>query len=198
MSRVFTYRKRKAGLSNLWAIMLTFLVFGCIEPIDTTSDICLNVPLAEAEGIKRVYFGPFQNQKSATAEDTVSVSEFGFNLELSINTDNNEQLDPFFSNTDRINCQGIYSIRNISNFSVILLEPFEGLAAGTDISFLLLTPSGQSIAQLREFDRVSVYIGTRLNFNPKNISRLKTRTFLFLRDGSQVFLDSTSPYLKPR
>lgn len=185
-------------LLNLWGFGIFFVVSGCIESIDNAADVCLNVPIAQAEGIKRIYFGPFQNQQSATSEDTVSVSDFGFNLELGIVTEENQELDPFFSSAERISCQGIYSIRNISNIAVVLLEPFGEIPTGTDISYLLLTPSGQSIAQLREFDRVSVYIGARLNFHPKNISQLNTRTFLFLRDGTQIFLDSSSPYLKPR
>lgn len=192
------HRKLQSQFLGLWGFGLFFLVSGCIESIDNASDLCLNVPVVEAEGIKRVYFGPFRNQQSATELDTVVVENFGFNLELDLLTDTTQQPDPFFSSTNRIACQGIYTIRNISNISVILLEPFSDLPAGTDISYLLLTPNGQSISQLREFNRVSAYIGARLNFHPEKISRLRTRTFLFLRNGSQVFLDSTSPFLKPR
>lgn len=192
------HRKAQQFFLIFWGMGLAFVVSGCIESIDNASDLCLNVPVVEAEGIKRVYFGPFQNQQSASDQDTVVVENFGFNLELDLLIEATDLPDPFFSSTNRIACQGVYTIRNISNIAVVLLEPFADLPAGTDISYLLLTPSGQSIAQLREFNRVSVYIGARLNFNPEKISQLRTRTFLFLRDGTRVFLDSTSPFLKPR
>lgn len=166
--------------------------------MDVSSDKCLVIPVVKAEGIKQVYFGPFKNQQSSSSEDTVGIDEFSFNLELAIGLEKKENNEPLFSNSDQISCSGIYSITNISNISVLLLEPFSGIPAGTNISYLLITPNGQSISQLKEFDRVPVYVGTKLNFHPKNISQLKTRTFLFLRDGTRFFLDSSSPYLKPR
>lgn len=194
--------RRHFSLEFNWSLSLLLLIGilpilgSCIEPLDSTSDRCLNIPLAEATGIKRVYFGPFKNQQARPQEDTVSVKEFSFNLELDIAVNGEVEPDPFFSNPEGISCQGIYSIRNIATLTVVLLEPFSGIPAGTDISYLLETPDGKSINELRDFERVSVYVGAKLKLQPQNYSQLKTRTFLFLRDGSIIFNDSTSPYLK--
>jgi hypothetical protein len=76
------------------------------------------------------------------------------------------------------------------------LAPFAGLPTGTDISYLLITPDGEKISELRDFQNVSVYFGTKLNITPSNYSQLKTRTFLFLKNGTQKVVDSTSPFLK--
>ena len=193
--------KLGAYVSKIGSWLMPFSLFGlvgCIEPIDSSTDICLNVPTAQAVGIKKIYYGPFTNQQAAQPQDTVSLEDFGFNLELDLLAADIPSANPIFSNSNQVACQGIYTITNISNISVILNESFSGIPAGTDISYLFITPEGQSIAQLRTFDRVSAYIGAKLNFRPANYSQLNTRTFLFLRDGTQVFLDSTSPFLKIR
>ncbi|AMQ56679.1 hypothetical protein [Algoriphagus sanaruensis] len=196
MNRYHFYSNSNWKMTLVLLLGVILMFDGCIEPLDSSSDRCLNVPLAEATGIKRVYFGPFKNQQARPQEDTVNVKEFSFNLELDIEVNGNTEPDPFFSNPEGISCLGIYSIRNIATITVVLLEPFSGIPAGMDISYLLKTSEGKSINELRDFDRVSVYLGTQLNFQPENYSQLKTRTFLFLRDGSIIFRDSTSPYLK--
>lgn len=79
-----------------------------------------------------------------------------------------------------------YNIDNISNISVILLAPFADFATSENIR----------LSQLRNFENVSVYFCMRLSLVPKNYSKLKTRTFLFLKDGTQQVIDLSSPILK--
>jgi hypothetical protein len=84
----------------------------------------------------------------------------------------------------------------VSNISVVLLEPFAGLPVGTDISYALIADDGKSLSHLRELEGVTVYFSVSLKVATENYSQLKTRTFLFLKDGTQKVLKSTSPFLK--
>jgi hypothetical protein len=175
---------------------LFLLSSACIHTEDTEQlGVCPSPTEAEAVGIKQVFFSPFQNQQYASSTDTVALATFGFNFELEI-VEKEPSITESFPGEIYPTCTGSFTIRNISNISVILLEPFAGLPTGTDISYALVTPENKKLSQLKEFEKVSVYFGTRLLLVPENFSQLKTRTYLFLRDGSQITVDSTSPYLR--
>lgn len=188
---------RKAlATAGLGFIYLSLLVLAsCIED-PGFNEGCPAPKEADAVSIKSVFFSPYKNQRYATAADTVLFSEFGFNFELEI-----QELEAFDfrslpGQAFALSCLQTYNLRNISNITVILSAPFAGLPVGTDISYLLVTPDGEKISELRDFRNVSVYFGSKLNITPSNYSQLKTRTFLFLRNGTQKVVDSTSPFLK--
>ncbi|WP_332910445.1 hypothetical protein [Algoriphagus boritolerans] len=124
------------------------------------------------------------------------LSQFGFNFELEIQEKENQNSGSLPGQALALSCIQTYTIRNISNITVVLTEPFAGLPTGTDIAYLLITPDKKRISELREFENVSVYFGSNLEITPPNYSRLKTRTFLFLKNGTRTFIDTTSPYLK--
>jgi hypothetical protein len=151
---------------------------------------------ADAIGVKQVFYGPYTNQRYATASDTISLKDFSFNIEIEVQEKKSAFLSSFPGKTFALSCMPSYSIRNISNISVILLEPFAGLPTGTEIGFLLETLERNKLSELRVFEGISVYFGTSLKITPANNSQLKTRTFLFLKNGKQYSLDSTSPVLK--
>jgi hypothetical protein len=179
-----------------WLGCLFLLCSACIHAEDTEQlGECPSPTEAEAVGIKQVFFSPYRNQQYATSTDTVALAAFGFNFELGI-VEKDSSITESFPDEVYPTCTGSFTIRNISNISVILLEPFAGLPIGTDISYALVTPENKKLSQLKEFENVSVYFGTRLLLVPENFSQLKTRTYLFLRDGSQITVDSTSPYLR--
>ncbi len=176
--------------------LLLLLPSGCIEGGDPEQDGCPRPTEADAIGIKRVFFSPYQNQRYATAADTVPLSEFGFNLELELRQKEPQASGKFPGQAFALSCLGTYNIRNVSNISVVLLEPFAGLPVGTDISYALLIEGDKKLSQLRKLERVTAYFGTSLSLVPENYSQLTTRTFLFLKDGTQKTIDSTSPHLK--
>jgi hypothetical protein len=180
--------------------LLVFLVLSifnsCIQVDEDPYNRCPSAKPANATGIKQVFFSPYKNQRYATASDTVSVSGFGYNFQLDIKLiENANQTDA--SPAYPLVCEETFRIENISNIAIILLEPFAGLPVGTDISYALITPNGKKVSELKLFDQVSVYFGTKLTLRPSSISQLKSRIFVFFKDGSRSFLDSTSPFLNP-
>jgi hypothetical protein len=176
--------------------LLVLASSGCIDSGDQQADGCPRPIEADAIGIKQVFFSPYKNQRYATASDTVLFSEFGFNLELEIQQKEAQAFAGLPGQVYGLSCIGTYNIRNISAVSVILLESFADLPVGTDISYALIDSENKNLSQLRELERVTVYFGTTLSLTPENYSQLKTRTFLFLKNGTQKVFDSTSPYLK--
>jgi hypothetical protein len=189
------FRKMGATIGLLGLHLCLLITWSCIEETDFVEG-CPTPREAEAVSIKEVFYSPYKNQRYANSSDTVNFSEFGFNFELEIQELEALNSSSFPGQAFALSCIQTYNLRNISNISVVLTAPFAGLPVGTDISYLLITPDGEKISELRDFRNVSVYFGTKLNLSPSNYSQLKTRTFLFLRNGTQKVLDSISPYLK--
>lgn len=177
--------------------LLILMTSACIDGEDNEYlDRCPGAKKADALGIKEVFFSPYLNNRYSTATDTVRLSQFGFNFELDIQLKENPNSGALPGQAFALSCIQTFTIRNISNISVILTAPFAGFPIGTDISYLLVTTDGKRLSELREFENISVYFGTSLKTTPTNFSQLKTRTFLFLRNGTQTFIDSTSPLIK--
>jgi hypothetical protein len=192
-----SFKKALVPLGLGVAYLILFMTSACIESEDTRNkEGCPRPTQADAVGIKQVFFSPYKSQRYATALDTVLLSEFRFNFELEILIKENQNASSLPLHTEKFDCIQTFSLRNISNISVILTAPFAGLPIGTDISYLLFTPDKNRISELRNFENVSVFFGTSLELKPPNYSQLKTRTFLFLKNGTQKFVDSTSPFLK--
>lgn len=190
-------KKGSLTLGLCVAYLFLILASSCIDSEDAGQlDGCPNPSEADAIGIKQVFYSPYKNQRYAASSDTVLLSEFGFNLELEIQEKEKPNSGSLPGQAYALSCIKTYNIRNVSSITVLLLEPFAGLPIGTDISYLLVTPEKKTISELREFDNVPVYFGSTLMITPPNYSRLKTRTFLFLKNGTQKVFDSTSPFLK--
>lgn len=195
--RILGFKKAIITTGLCMGYLLIVMTSSCIDTADDGfSDRCPRPKEADAIGIKEVFFSPYRNQRYSTATDTVPLAEFGFNFELDIAVKENPNSGSLPGQALALSCIETFQIRNISNITVILTAPFAGFPIGTDISFMLITSDKKQIAELRDFGNVSVYFGTSLDTIPANYSQLKTRTFLFLKDGTQTFIDSTSPYLK--
>lgn len=190
-------KKVSLTLGLCLAYLLLIMATACIDIEDsTTLDGCPNPAEADAIGIKQVFYSPYKNQRYSTASDTVMLSEFGFNFELEIQEKENPNSGSLPGQAFALSCIKTYNIKNVFSITVLLLEPFANLPTGTDISYLLITPEKKPLSQVRDFDNVSVYFGSTLAITPPNYSQLKTRTFLFLKNGTQKVFDSTSPFLK--
>jgi hypothetical protein len=195
--RIIELKKVSLTLGLCLGYLLILITSACIETEDADYfDGCPRAKEADATGIKQVFFSPYQQQRYATASDTVAFSDFRFNFELDIKEKANQNSGSLPGQALALSCIQLYNVRNISNITVVLTAPFAGLPVGTDISYLLITPEEKPISQLRQFEKISVYFGSRLNLTPPNYAQLKTRTYLFLRNGTQTFVDSTSPFLK--
>lgn len=177
--------------------LLLLITSACIDTLGPPEiDGCPSPVEADAVKIKEIFFSPYKTQRYSTATDTVPVSEFGFNFELEIQVKESPNSGSLPGQAYALSCLQTYNIRNISSITVLLTAPFAGLLIGTDISYLLLTTDKKPISELKEFENVSVFFGSSLSATPANFSQLKTRTFLFLKNGTRTFIDSTSPILK--
>ncbi|MBS4072916.1 MAG: hypothetical protein KGZ90_16425 [Algoriphagus sp.] len=186
---------RNRGTQLFSLLFVIAMIQSCIRIDEDPYNRCPSPKAANAVGIKQVFFSPYKNQRYATASDTVSISDFRYNFELDLSLIGNSNSSDS-SLAYPLVCEETFRIENISNLAVILTAPFAGLPVGTDISYALLTPEGKNIAQLKTFDQVSVYFGAKLTLKPTTITQLKSRIFVFFKDGSRSYLDATSPYLK--
>ncbi|MHA7128472.1 hypothetical protein [Algoriphagus namhaensis] len=150
---------------------------------------------ARAIGLS-VFYSPYKNSAYSSASDTVSLSDFAFNLEIKAELMSSLTGNGLPGQAYALSCLAAYNFKNISAISVILNAPFNGLPTGTDISYLFLLPNDESLADLKVLNNSPEFISTRLNMTPANYSQLATKTFLFLRDGSQIVFESKSPVLK--
>ena len=188
-------KRLKATVGMVLIYPMLLVVSACMENEYYIEGCPLPTP-ADAIGISQIFYSPYINQRYSTSSDTVAFKDFRFNLELKVLEKERADLGDFPGKAFALSCIKSYSISNISNISVILLQPFAGLPTGTDIGYLLETPDGKKISEIRIFEEIQVYFGMKLNITPENYSQLKTRTFLFLKDGSRHSIESTSPYLK--
>ncbi|WP_297336360.1 hypothetical protein [Algoriphagus sp.] len=146
----------------------------------------------------KIHHGPYTNNKYALPEDTVALKDYFIVLEWVP-----EQLtkadSPIFQlpwHSFALSCLPQYNFKNISNIAVILAAPFNGLPIGSDISYLLETHQKERLAEFRDFDGLDPFLGLYLKTIPENYSQLKTRTFIFLKDGTSIQLESSSPILQ--
>lgn len=188
-------KKLKATLGVFLFYPLLLVVTACMENEFYLEGCPLPTP-ADATGLAEVFYSPYFNQKYSSASDTVSFQDFRFNLKLNVMEKERTDSGVLPGKVFALSCARSYSIGNISNISVILLQPFAGLPTGTDISYLLEDPQGKRLSELREFVEIQIFFSFKLKITPANYSQLKTRSFLFLKDGSRHMIESTSPYLK--
>ena len=190
---------KKGVLATLFLshIYLLVLVFGsCVDQLDSDPfNSCPAAKTVNATDIKITY-SPYKGSSFATDQDTVALKDFSFNFELVPQLNTEGFIGNLPGRAMALSCVQSYNFKNISNIAVTLLAPFNGLPVGTDISYLLKVNSETTLNRFRQFDNLTIYLGTTLTIVPENYQQLKTRTFLFLKDGTNVSVDSSSPYLK--
>ena len=189
--RLNYYRNRFQTIIYIFLILL-FVVStnSCDVPSSLRDpfDVCDSPPKATVEDIA-VFYGPFKEGGYAIESDTVTFSNFTFNLRLLPKTDIN------YTNSNSSGCPPLFNFHTVSNISILLNEEYNDLPIGTDISFLMKLSDGTYLNKLRDFSKSSEYYSLKIEAAPKSLSQLKTKTFLFLRDGSKIVFDSTSPYI---
>ncbi len=154
-------------------------------------------PVAKADAIDiSVFFSPYENDSYSIESDTVYVDDFAFNFQLIPELQSSSNKGIFPGQAYALSCAELYDFQNISNITVILKKEFNGLPIGTDVSFLLELNDGTTLDKVRDFSKSPTYYMTKLNVSPENFSQLETQTFLFLRDGTQIIVDTTSPYIR--
>jgi len=192
------FKMIKSTLGVFFAYMGLMIIGSCIENID--SDPFSGCPSAFkgfAKDIK-VHYGPYQNNRYSTENDLVPFKDFTFNLELEIEKSNEANLSSSFpGKAYALSCLESFNVDNISNIAIILAAPYEGIQNGTDISYLFFVNEEERLSEFRDFSNISRYLSLKFEKAPSNNTQLKTKTVLYLRDGTQKIFESTSPTLIP-
>lgn len=144
----------------------------------------------------RVFYSPYENESYAIASDTVAYEDFAFNFELTPELSSSTEKGTFPGQAFALSCAATYKFTNISDISIILTAPFNGLPIGTDITYLFVLSDGSLLDDLRNFENTANFFNMKLSITPENYAQLQTQTFLFLRDGTQKTFTSISPYLQ--
>ena len=179
--------------------LLLLVLASCLDEtsIENPFGECPVPQQANALDIKTHYF-PYENLRYSIETDTVLYEKFGIVLELIPELMTENQVGKFPGQAFALSCAPSYNFRNISNIAIILTAPFGGLQNGTDISYLLELPDKTRLSELRDFQNTSNFFSLTLKKEPANFERLKTKTILFLRNGTQITFDSSSPAIQIR
>jgi hypothetical protein len=159
-------------------------------------DLDCSIPLkANITELKQVFYSPYENQQYALPTDTVPISDFRFNMEFEfepINTAKNLGAPGYAYALD---CVPVFDVKNISNIQVFLTDFFNELPPGRDISYLLLLPDGSQLSRFRDYSKMEQFLSLKFNFNLSNTRQLNSLVIIYLKNGEQLRLRSTSPYL---
>jgi hypothetical protein len=187
---------RKSGFINIPFLVFhlgLMAMYSCfVDPSIDNQDCDIPVK-SNISALKQVFFGPYRNQQYADSSDTVSFADFRFNMEFEFEA---------FSHAGREELQGIafdcapkYNVQNISNIQVFLTAFFNDLPPGRDVSYLFLLPDGTQLSRFRDYSKMEQFLSLKLNFNSANKQQLNSLVIIYLKNGEQLLMRSTSPYL---
>ena len=191
------FKNRKIYLTTclFGTYMIMLVLVSCIDQVDSDPfGTCPPPRIAKVKDL-RVSYSPYKNSRFSTESDTVSFKDFTFNLEIVPEVDSESWLKDIPGRSYALSCAASYNFKNISNIAVTLLAPYQDLPIGTDISYLMRVKEDLTLNKQRDFGRLLPNIALEITMPPANYEQLKTRTFLFMKDGSKVIVDSSSPYL---
>jgi len=190
-------KKIQATLLLSLSYLLVLALPACIENIDSDpfgdcSQSTIKANLKDFE----VLYEPYRNKKYSTESDEVSFKDFKMNFRLDLEPISQSSI--FWDlpgNAYALSCAAVYDVRNISNIAIILSAPFEGIPTGTDVSYLFVAQNDIRLSEFRDFSKTSNFISLTLQKAPTSKTQLKTKTILFLKNGTQKIIDSISPIL---
>ncbi|MFT4857279.1 MAG: hypothetical protein ACI9UV_000369 [Algoriphagus sp.] len=177
--------------------MALLVLSACIENVDFNPfGECSKVGLKSNLKDFEVLYQPYKNGKYSTEADKVIFKDFRFNFNFTI-----EQISQssstfnFPGNAYALSCAALYDVRNMSNIAIILAAPYEGIQTGTDISYLFESQNDIRLSEFRDFSKISSIISLTLQRAPTSNTKLKTKTIVFFKNGTQKIVESTSPTL---
>jgi|TARA_R110002126_G_scaffold105869_4_gene240464 hypothetical protein len=177
--------------------MALLVLSACIENVDFNPfGECSKVGLKSNLKDFEVLYQPYKNGKYSTEADKVIFKDFRFNFNFTI-----EQISQssstfnFPGNAYALSCAALYDVRNLSNIAIILAAPYEGIQTGTDISYLFESQNDIRLSEFRDFSKISSIISLTLQRAPTSNTKLKTKTIVFFKNGTQKIVESTSPTL---
>ncbi|WP_291777159.1 hypothetical protein [Cecembia sp.] len=157
--------------------------------------VCPNPIIAELHQVNRLFFSPYQQMRFSTENDTVSLNEFRYNIELDFRP--LKHFNSNFSKEDFLlaGCNPRFDVQNISNIRIFNNNSFLGLPPSTDISYLFELPDGTRLSKFRDFSRLENFISLSLMSPLTKTEQLNSKLIFYFKDGSEWVFDSKSPVL---
>lgn len=193
----FNFKPIKSTLVLCFGYLFLMVIVSCVEePNPYIFGECPDPVKATFEDLE-VNFTPFIDDRFAVESDTVTFSDFSvvFNFKPE-ETTTSKLLNSFPGKAYALSCALVYNFSNISNISITLTEAFGNLQNGSDITFLFEDYAGKKLSELKDFKAIPAYMGFNFTGEIENYSKLKFRTHVFLKDGTQIVVNSSSPTLK--
>lgn len=192
---------KKSGFLSISIMVLhlaLLVVYSCYVDPAFDGQNCDFPQKANIMGLKQVFYSPYENQKYALPSDTVSVSDFRFNIEFEFESIGTAHIKGIPGIAYALDCVPKFNVQNISNIQVFLTAFFNELPPGTDISYLFLLPDGTQLSRFRDYSKMEQYLSLRLNVNSVSTQQLNSLVVIYLKNGEQLIIRSTSPYLNSK
>lgn len=187
----------KTTLALCFGYLFLMVLVSCVEePNPYTFGKCPDPVKANFEDLE-VNFTPFIDDRFAVESDTVLITDFSMILNFKPEeTTTGKLLNTFPGKAYALSCALVYNFSNISNISITLTEAFGNLQNGSDITFLFEDYAGKKLSELKDFKAIPSFMGFNFAGEIENYSKLKFRTIVFLKNGTQIVVNSSSPTLK--
>jgi hypothetical protein len=182
-------------ISVMVSHLALLVMYSCfVDP--AFDDLDCKTPLkANITELKQIFYNPYENLQYALPTDTVPISDFRFNMEFgfeSINTAANLRVSGYAYALD---CLPTFDVQNISNIQIFLTAFFDDMPPGKDISYLFLLPDGTQLSRFRDYSNMEQFLSLKLNINLINTQQINSLVIIYLKNGEQLRLRSTSPFV---
>lgn len=193
----FNFKPLKSTLALCFGYLFLMVLVSCVEePNPYTFGKCPDPVKAIFEDLE-VNFTPFIEDRYAVESDTVSTTDFSIVLNFKpVESTAAKLLNSFPGKAYALSCLLVYNFSNISTISITLTEAYGDLQNGSDITYLFEDYAGKKLSDLKDFKAIPAYMGFNFTGVIENYSKLKFRTHVFLKNGTQIVVNSSSPTLK--
>jgi len=188
----------KISLVTIRSTIFLFLAIGGIFSCSRDSQFETGCPypaLAKLDSVQQIFYSPYLNKRYSETIDTVSFDDFRYHIEFEFekikknNSSNEFSINPA--------CAPEYDVLDISNISIILTAPYDGIQTGNDISYLFLLPDGKSINRFRDYQNMKQFMTLKLKEKPNKVSQLNTEMVIYMVNGERIKKPSISPSIRP-
>ncbi|MCE7056082.1 hypothetical protein LZF95_15475 [Algoriphagus sp. AGSA1] len=196
MSSILNIKRIKVTVGILASYLSMMILIACVDdPEVNPFGECGGPVKANATDVS-LFYEPYSNNRHAIETDTVSIEDFNVYLRLAFETfSQSSHTGSFPGRAYALSCAPNLNFQNIEDISMILLESYGNIEAGTDISNLVTTHDDIKISDLKDFTGSTGLYRLTIAIQPENKSQLKTKTILQLKNGSEKIVESTSPVL---
>lgn len=194
---IMTHKGLKSTLFFCFAYLIALVASSCVD--ETDPDIwgpCPGPVDANLTDLE-IYFSPYITESFATEDDTVSIENFRVNLNAEAEFVSEVKNSSFLpGNVYALSCAVAYNLLNVSQISIFLNEDFGTLSKDQNISDLFENYEEVALSDIKDFTKFYQYLELNYVGDAANYSQMNIRTVVFLKNGSQIVVNSVSPKLK--